>query len=108
MKVKATRLGFVGHRRRYPGQVFHIEQELFSSAWMEEVGAKPKVELPPNEEAAPVAAKVHDSMTMDQLYSYCKDNGLKGYSGFSKKELVDAINGDELQVESEKLDDDVI
>lgn len=37
MKVKATRLGYLGHRRRKVGEVFHIDSKLFSEHWMEKL-----------------------------------------------------------------------
>lgn len=37
MKVKATQLGYMGLKRKYPGEVFDIPEKLFSSRWMEKV-----------------------------------------------------------------------
>jgi hypothetical protein len=105
MKVRATRLGYLGHRRRRPGQVFHIDDSLFSEAWMEPADKAKAAELPANEEAAPVPKKVDDSWTVERLMAYCKDHGLKGSSGLTKAELIEAINNDELTSSEE---DDVI
>ena len=35
MKVKATRLGYYGNKRRYPGVIFDIDEKLFSKKWMD-------------------------------------------------------------------------
>ena len=45
MKVKATKQGFYGMKRIYPGTIFEIEDKLFSSLWMENL--EPKVEAKP-------------------------------------------------------------
>lgn len=47
MKVKATRKGYYGLRRRAEGEEFHIEEKHFSEKWMvaadgKEVVAKAK------------------------------------------------------------------
>ena len=34
-KVKATALGFLGGKLRYPGDEFKIEKSQFSEVWME-------------------------------------------------------------------------
>jgi hypothetical protein len=94
MKVRATRLGYLGHRRRKPGAVFHIEDHLFSKQWMEKFDV---VHASLDADDPPKPLKVNGSYTLEKLYEYCKSKGLSGYSGMSKEELVTAINGDELQ-----------
>ena len=38
MKVKAVKLGYYKHKRRYPGEVFELNDEkLFSQKWMKKV-----------------------------------------------------------------------
>lgn len=94
MKVRATRLGYLGHRRRKPGAVFHIEDHLFSKAWMEKFDV---AQAPLDADDPPKPLKVDGSYSLEKLYGYCKSKGLSGYSGMSKEELVSAINDDELK-----------
>lgn len=93
MKVKATRLCYVGHRRRYPGDVFYVEESAFSPRYMMCLDGSVKNAEKPKPKSQ---GKVSSDLSMDELYAYCKDHGLSGYSGLTKDELVDAINEDEL------------
>lgn len=34
MKVKATMLGYYGNKRRYEGDIFDIDDKMFSKRWM--------------------------------------------------------------------------
>lgn len=53
MKVRATQLGYYGHARRRPGDIFEVENEKqFSKKWMERLDARgPEL---PQQENAPV------------------------------------------------------
>ena len=45
MKVKATRMGYYGHKRRKEGEVFNIKSEkFFSKNWMVKALKKKKFE----------------------------------------------------------------
>ena len=107
MKVKAKRLGYIGLRRRNVGDVFHIEDKAFSEAWMENLdgGVIKKVEEE-DYSSMEKKEKVNSRMTMNDLYKYCRNNGLEGFSGMNKSELVDAINDDELTSTKSKQDED--
>jgi len=64
MKVKATKLGFYGNRRRYEGKEFYIQKpEHFSENWMvkvEKKNSEPEMvaEKAPAKKKAPVKNKV--------------------------------------------------
>ena len=49
MKVKALILGYYGNKRRYEGDIFDIDEKLFSKRWMTkdlEVKSKAPAKLP--------------------------------------------------------------
>ena len=98
IKVRALQKGYIGHKRKYDGDVFYVEDHLFSKIWMENLGGQ-DVEL------TPVKTKVDMSYSMTRLFDYCKEHKLKNYSGLEHKDLVDAINSGELIPEVAVLSD---
>lgn len=59
-KVRATKLGYYGEKRRRVGDVFYVEQEqLFSSRWMERVG-----EATPERSTTPAEALRRDHVNL--------------------------------------------
>ena len=107
MKVRAKKLGYYNLKRRREGAEFHIiDKSHFSNKWMYAVD-QPEMNVEGDVDPA-MLKKVNQSMTVEALHDYCKENGLTGYQQLKKKELVDAINGDQLSaapVEADESDD---
>jgi hypothetical protein len=64
MKVKATQLGYYGNRRRREGEVFHVEDKLFSESWMLKLEGGGS---PPPVQAAEVVEEVPEESSEDEV-----------------------------------------
>lgn len=89
LKVKCIQNGYIGHKRKYVGQVFFIEEKAYSKVWMEKLDAD-------NTEPVSKDTRVDKSYSMERLFDYCKTHKLKNYSGLEHLDLVDAINSGDL------------
>jgi hypothetical protein len=39
VKVEITRLGYINHRRAYPGSIIDVPEEFYSASWMKKLDA---------------------------------------------------------------------
>jgi len=95
LKVRCIQNGYIGHKRKYDGDIFYIEKKEFSEVWMEKLDDD-------NKEPVTMHSRVNKSYSMARLFDYCKTHKLTNYSGLEHEELVDAINNGELDPETEK------
>lgn len=68
MKVKAIRMGMYQNRIRERGDVFDIEDRLFSPRWMMKVG-EPVVESKERRQNLDDREAIEDQLKADKLYS---------------------------------------
>ena len=86
MKVRATQLGYYGHKRRYEGSEFELEpikrirkdkdgkpreitimpEQQFSERWMERVGPEVKTRIKPKKTMKPEHLKTDEEKKLDE------------------------------------------